>query len=435
MKKLVSRIMAVVLLVTCLFGQIAGAAAETVSKNPLVDPQKVPSVKTPQRYTNILMLGVDFGFQGYRGSASALKKTLDACHTDAIMVVSINMTTKDVNLISLPRDTLTYIPEVRGIYKLNGAFNCADTLEEGFERICDAASWVLGGIQIDHYCAVDMAAMIALGDFIGGVDLDVEMSYDGNSGKHYSKGMQHLDGQGMMDYVRARRNATVNAHDIGRTGRQRQVMAAIFRKVKSNAGLIKRGWNYANSGEINFFTDLSLGKVLNLLNKVRNSDSIGSYVITGPYQTALEGWNFTFTDQANRIEVIKQVYGIEVPELPYISYEYTKWLMDEGFTSARYIAVARDILEQAGMVETMTEAQQAALNKLQAALDAAVRAFDAAADSMSADDQKVMVEKRRELRSAGDEAAVLLTGEEATWSTGKYWYADPMINEYQYSWQ
>jgi len=198
---------------------------------------------------------------------------------------------------------------------------------------------------------------------------------------------------------------------------------------------VKRGWDYANSGEINFFTDLSLAKVLNLLNKVRNSDSIGSYVITGPYQTALEGWNFTFTDQANRIEVIKQVYGIEVPELPYISYEYTKWLMDEGFTSARYIAVARDILEQAGQVETMTEAQQAALNKLQAALDAAVLAFDAAADSMSADDQKVMVEKRRELRSAGDEAAVLLTGKDAPWSTGKYWYADPMINEYQYSWQ
>ena len=46
--------------------------------------------------------------------------------------------------------------------------------------------------------------------------------------------------------------------------------------------------------------------------------------------------------------------------------------MDEGFTSARYIAVARD---------------------------------------------------------------VLLTGKEAPWSTGKYWYADPMINEYQYSWQ
>ena len=435
MKKLASRIMTVVLLVVCLFGQITGAAAETVSKNPLVDPQEVPSVKTPQRYTNILMLGVDFGFQNYRGSASALKKTLADCHTDAIMVVSINMTTKDVNLISLPRDTLTYIPEVHGIYKLNGAFNCADTLEEGFERICDAASWVLGGIQIDHYCAVDMAAMIALGDFIGGVDLDVEMSYDGSSGKHYSKGMQHLDGQGIMDYVRARRNATVNAHDIGRTGRQRQAMAAIFQKVKSNAGLIKSGWDYANSGEINFFTDMSLAKVLNLLNKVKNSDNIGSYVITGPYQTALKGWNFTFTDQANRIDVIKQVYGIEVPELPYVSYDYTKWLMDEGFTSARYIAVARDVLEQAGQVETLTEEQQAAVNKLQAALDEAVLAFDTAADSVSDGDQTTMVEKRRELRNAGDEAALLLTGKEAPWYTGKYWYADPMINEYQYSWQ
>lgn len=434
MKQLISRILAVVLVLACLLGQITGAAADAVSKNPLVNPQETPTAKTPQRYTNILMLGVDFGFGNYRGSASALKKSLEECHTDAIMVVSINMTTKDVNLISLPRDTLTYIPDVHGIYKLNGAFNCADTLEEGFERICDAASWLLGGIQIDHYCAVDMAAMIALGDFIGGVDLDVEMSYDSGE-RHYSKGMQHLDGRGIMDYVRARRNATVNANDIGRTGRQRQAMAAIFQKVKSNAGLIKSGWDYANSGEINFFTDMSLAKVLNLLNKVKNADSIGSYVITGPYKTALQGWNFTFTDQANRIDVIKQVYGIEVEELPYVSYDYTKWLMDEGFTSARYIAVARNVLAQADALEALTEEQQAAVTKLQSALDEAVLAFDTAADSMNADDQTVMVEKRRALRAAGDEAAMQLTGKEAPWYTGKYWYADPMINEYQYSWQ
>lgn len=435
MKKSMTRILAALLLAACFLGAVVGAGAESISVNPLIDPQDTPTAKTSQRYTNILMLGIDFGFTNYRGSGSALKKTLEDCHTDAILVVSINMTTKAVNLISLPRDTLTYIPNVHGIYKLNGAFNCGETLEDGFANICAAASWLLGGIQIDHYCAVDMAAMIALGDFIGGVDLDVEMSYTGSSGTKYKKGMQHLDGQGIMDYVRARRNATVNANDIGRTGRQRQAMAAIFQKVKSNASLIKSGWDFANSGEINFYTDMSLAKVLNLLNKIKNSDEIGSYVLTGPYRTALMGWNFTFTDQANRIDVIKEVYGIEVEELPYVSYEYTKWLMDEGFTTARYIAVARDVLEQAGQQEALSAEQEAAVGKLQTALDEAVQAFDTAADSGAAGDQTTMVAKRQALRSAGNEASLLLTGEEAPWYSGKYWYADPMINEYQYSWQ
>lgn len=429
--KLLLRLAALVLLV-CLLGQ--AAAAETTSTNPLIDPQKTPVLKTPQRYTNILMLGVDFGFTNYRGSGSALKQTLEDCHTDAIMVVSINMTTEEVSLISLPRDTVTYVPEVHGIYKLNGAFNCADTLEEGLERICSAASWLLGGIPIDHYCAVDMAAMIALGDFIGGVDLNVEMSYTGHSGRHYAKGMQHLDGQGIMDYVRARTNATVNSNDIGRTGRQRQTMTAIFQKVKSNASLIKSGWDFANSGDIHFYTDMSLAKVLNLLNKVKAADSLGSYVLTGKYRTALKGWNFTFTDQANRVEVLKAVYGVDVPEIPYVSYEYTQWLMDEGFTTARTIAIARQLLAQTAAA-TLTDEQQAAVNGLQTALDEAIAAFDTAADSNTAADTAAMVEKRRALRTAGNAAALLVNGQEATWNTGKYWYADTWINEYQFSWQ
>ena len=437
MKQRFRRVLVLVFVVVMLVLQVTGTFAEMVSRNPLLEPQEVPSIKTQQRYTNILLLGIDFGFWEYRGSGSYFKKTLEDCHTDAIMVVSINMTTKDVNLISLPRDTVTYVPGVRGIYKLNGAFNCADTLEEGFERICDAASWLLGGIPIDHYCAVDMAAMIALGDYIGGVDMELEMEYYGSSGKWYNDGMQHLDGMGIMDYVRARKNATINAHDIGRTGRQRQAMAAVFKKLRDNPGLIKSGWDYATSGEINFFTDMSLGKVLNLLNKAQGSDEIGSYVITGKYRSALNGWNFTFTDQANRIDVIREVYGVEVPEIPYVSYKYTEWLMTEGMQTAQHIAVANKILAYGNTQEQLTAEQQDALNLLQAARDEAVSAFDNAADSMSDADQSVMVQKRRAMVEAGRSAYELFGSPSIgpMWQNGEYWYNDINVNEYQYSWQ
>lgn len=429
MKKLISRILLLVMLVACFAGQTV-TAEEVVSKNPLIDPKAVEAAKTPQRYTNILLLGIEFAEGIGSWSYSSHKNTIEKCHTDSIMVVSINMTTGDVNLVSLPRDTFTYVPEVHGIYKLNAAFNCADSIEEGFERICSAASWLLGGVPIDHYCAVDQNAMIKLGDFIGGVDLDVEMTYSGAYGK-YSKGMQHLDGRGMMDYVRARQNATVNANDLGRTARNRQMITAIFQKIKSNASLLKSGWDYANSGEINFFTDMTLAKVLNLANKVKNADTIGSHVLTGKYRFALDNWNFTFTEQANRIDVIKQVYGIDVPELPYVSYEYTKWLFEEGFITVRYVSYTRDMLEKFGQQENLTEAQSAALSKLEAELAETITAFDAAADSMGeGSTQTAMIKARRAMRDAANEVSLLFTGEEINWYSGKLWFADPAINEY-----
>lgn len=430
MKKLISQILLLVMLVACFAGQTV-MAEEVVSKNPLIDPQTVEAAKTPQRYTNILLVGIDLAFPGYAASAYWDKTELLDCHTDSIMVVSINMTTDEVDLVSLPRDTLTYVPSVHGIYKLNAAFNCADTVEEGLKRISDAASWLLGGITIDHYCAVDMDAMVKLGDFIGGVDMELEMTYTGNSGRKYKKGMQHLDGVGIMDYIKARPNATVNANDIGRTARNRATMTAIFHKIKSNASLLKSGWDYATSGEINFFTDMTLAKVLNLANKVKNADNIGSHVLTGDYRFALDNWNFTFTEQDHRINVIKEVYGIDVPELPYVSYEYTKWLFEEGFTTVRYVSYTRDMLEKFGQQENLTDAQSAALTKLEAALAEAITAFDAAADSMGEGyTQTAMIKARRAMRDMANEVNVLFTGEEINWYSGKLWFADPAINEY-----
>ena len=282
-----------------------------------------------------------------------------------------------------------------------------------------------------------MAAMIALGDFIGGVDMELEMSYTGSSGKTYKKGYQHLDGTGITDYVRARRNATVNGNDIGRTNRQRQTMMAIFNKLRSNAGLIKSGWDYATGGEINFFTDMSLGKVLNLLNKAQASDSIGSYVLTGTYRSALNGWNFTFTDQQNRVDVIKTVYGVEVPELPYVSYAYTEWLLETGMQTARSIALAGEILAYARAQESLTAEQQTAVDVLQEKYDRAIRSFEEAANDIHGDEALGVVYKRNELREAGDQAVKLLNynGGQVTWAGSEYWYYDTLLNEYQFSWQ
>ena len=66
--------------------------------------------------------------------------------------------------------------------------------------MCDAAQWTLGGIPINYYYSVDFDALISLVDAIGGVDFDMDMSYQGDYG-YYHKGAQHLDGLGVLGIV------------------------------------------------------------------------------------------------------------------------------------------------------------------------------------------------------------------------------------------
>ncbi|MFH1512821.1 MAG: LCP family protein, partial [Bacillota bacterium] len=114
----------------------AGAAAESV--NPLIEPYEITEyTQTTDQIVNILLLGIDLGMEGYWGSG--YKNKIEDCHTDAVMVVAINLDQQRIDLISLPRDTVTYVPGVRGIYKLNAAMNCAQSLREGLENTKRAA--------------------------------------------------------------------------------------------------------------------------------------------------------------------------------------------------------------------------------------------------------------------------------------------------------
>ncbi len=434
MKKIMGFILAIVL---CLGLIPSRTFAEDVSHNPIIEPNKIgTSTATKDRFTNVLLLGVDYGFPGYWGSHH--KKVLQECHTDAFMVFSINMTTSDVNLISIPRDTVTYVPGVRGVYKLNSAVNCADDLNKAFQRCCDAASWMLGGVRIDYYACVDMNAMIKLCDHIGGAEVDVEMGYNGGNGRYYSSGRQHLDGQGLMDYARARKNATRNANDLGRTSRQRQVVEAIFNAMKKDPSKIKSAWKLANNGELNFFTNLKLGTILNLLNKVRNDkDTVGSYVLTGEYHKAAH-WNFTFTDQKNRIDVLKAVFGIEASEIPYVSREYVNWLFNSGFDYVHAINLGKQILFQGKGMTYRSAEQEAALKDFETIYNSMVKAFDAEADATNegkstSTEIKTIYEK---LQNSGNKAAIAIgfSTENLNWRKASSWNNDPLINEYQPDW-
>ena len=249
-----------------------------------------------------------------------------------------------------------------------------------------------------------------------------------------------MNGTGIMDYLRARKNATVNSNDIGRTGRQRELILAIFKKLKEDQESLVKVLKKAKELQGSFFTDITAADALSLLAVASKLEAsgFGSYVITGEYKTALKGWNFTFTNQENRQAVIKKVYGVDVPPLSYVDFAYTKWLMKSGFFTIHYLGVADQLREYVEhyAVNNLTEAQREAVTAFEDAYQETMQAFETAAISMGKSDTKTMDQARKLLRTSGTKAAELCEyHQKLPWSTGKYWYADRYINEIGLIWQ
>ena len=176
---------------------------------------------------NILLMGVDV-------SESEDKPFVNA-RTDSIYLISIAPHAKNINVISIPRDSKVYIHSRTNPDKINHAFAYG-----GINGSIKTIEQTLG-VRIHHYLVVSNQALIEFIDKIGGVDVYVEkdMRYDDYSaGLHIniSKGMQHLDGKSAEGYMRFRKDGL---GDIGRIRRQQWFLNALAAKMKDPSIIIK----------------------------------------------------------------------------------------------------------------------------------------------------------------------------------------------------
>lgn len=264
---------------------------------------------------NVLLVGVDYADE--RVSDDWTGKT--DFHADVMMILAINFNDGTVDIISLPRDTYAKIPGVEGIYKLNASLDCGGGMNDsGYSKVCEAAEWMLGGIPIDYYYAVTMPIVKRLGDAVGGIDYEVEMDFS-MGGRTYKKGMQHLDGQGILDYLRVRKDVEESG-DHNRINRQKKMLVALFSEMKRSNKLILIPEILSSLGsDVATNTTLQQTMALTLWALNLDPDNIGMYSMGG-YFTSVFGWNFCVTDQATRQNIIREVYGVIVE--PYNEYTY-----------------------------------------------------------------------------------------------------------------
>ena len=315
---------------------------------------------------NILLVGVDFSEERLTWNG---KKEW---HSDVMIVLSVNFEENRADLISLPRDTYAEIPNVKGIYKLNAAINCGGGLykedgsfnPDGLEKVCDAAEWMLGGIPVDYYYAVTMTSLKSLVDAFGGLDYDLDISFK-IQGRSYTKGMQHMDGQAVLDYCRVRKSenglSSSQTGDANRVNRQKRILVAFFEHMQDQNMIVKiPDILAAFQGEL--FTNCTPAQTAALATFAYglNREDIGMYSMGGSQQSLFQ-WNFVMTDQENRVQIIKEVYGVDVDQyvqytLKYARYRWGSMLYDN------YISLCNPLQKY---VQKLIDAD----NKLPAAAD------------------------------------------------------------------
>lgn len=184
-----------------------------------------------QGYTNFLLLGT--GTEDHGG------KDL----TDTIILASFNQKDKDVILTSIPRDLFYKHPDYYG-QKINSLFATAyyanGELEEGYQAISEAVSEITNR-EIHRYIRINFDTLVDVVDAMGGITVNVEKAiYDTeyptkNFGYQIFKldvGLQNLDGETALKYVRSRHG--VGSSDFDRSRRQQKVLFALKEKAQSS---------------------------------------------------------------------------------------------------------------------------------------------------------------------------------------------------------
>jgi hypothetical protein len=244
--------------------------------------------------------------------------------------------------------------------------------------------------------------------------------------------MQHLDGTGIYDYMRARKRATGEPGDKGRMNRCKAMLKAIFKKLKEENKLtqIPSLLDTVNGGlYTNMTTQQSIALAYYAYSQI-DMDDIGSHTMDGKLRSALR-WNFHFIDQEYRRELINEIYGLDAPELEYVSYEYAIWLDNYGFKTIRYLATAHEVLQYSqNIIDQLSAEQQKEYYILKEAYLQTQAAFDAASLTLGSAENGTLQMARDNLRKRVEVFAKSINYPNTlSWTIKSAWNEDPCINE------
>jgi len=210
--------------------------------------------------------------------------------TDTMILASFKPSTKQVALISIPRDLTVPIPGY-GWRKINNANSIGEVNNPGAggELAKQVISQVFN-IPIHYYVRIDFAGFKKIVDDLGGVAIEVENALDD---EHYpvpgketattteryehlyiEAGKTQMDGELALKYVRSRQAKGIEGSDFARSKRQQQVLTAVKEKGLS-FGTLANPYKVSRIMDTlaqHLSTDLEVWEIIRLFNLGKDVD-------------------------------------------------------------------------------------------------------------------------------------------------------------------
>lgn len=229
------------------------------------------SLKSHEGRTNVILLGIGGG--DHQGGDL----------TDTLMVVSVHPSSRDLLLLTLPRDI--WIPTLKD--KINTAYHYGEAKRQGGGLIlAKAAVEEVLSLPIHYAFLIDFSGFKQMIDAIGGIDVTVRESFtdtrfpvagrenDGCDGDpefrcryetvNFTQGKEHMDGERALKYVRSRHAEGEVGTDFSRGQRQQAVVIALKDKLFKRETLTNwsRMRSFIRETQAAVMTDMTGGEVM-----------------------------------------------------------------------------------------------------------------------------------------------------------------------------
>ena len=256
---------------------------------------------------NILVMGID---------RSVERVESNSFRSDTIILVTVNFKTGDVDMITFPRDSYVKLYDKDGLLideldpfnKINEAFSRGGMMKHGgYQSEMNTVSRLIGGIPVSYYVSFDMNAVKEIVDAMGGVDYEVDIDVYMN-GRELHPGLQHLDGQAVLDYCRQRKGSS----DTARADRQQRMLMAIFEQMKSTGQIANIPKIYKAVSDC-IDTDLSFEQIcsLSLIAVRMDSEQLNRHMVKGKFASLYQR-DVWLVDAEKLKTLIKDVFNADV---------------------------------------------------------------------------------------------------------------------------
>lgn len=236
---------------------------------------------------------------------------------DALFLVVLDNKNKNMSIIAVNRDTMTdiqvqdYYGDTRGktTQQLALAYAYGDGLEQSCQQTVDAVSNLFYDTPIHGYCALDMDAIPALNDAVGGVAVTVLDDFTDYDASMKKGSTVTLSGEQALRYIRAR-SSVGTGDNLSRMARQKQYLQAYIAAAKQKAQSdITLPLTLYNELSGHMITNIGLSQVTYLTTQILNTqfDADRFYTLEG---TSKQGALFMefYPDETKLYELILDIF-------------------------------------------------------------------------------------------------------------------------------